>query len=71
MVCSTPRRDLDDRRGVDLVTTRDPSRESVHGHKDRQARLKIREGLRLILTGIEELWRLPRSFETKKEQGRR
>jgi hypothetical protein len=38
---------------------------------EHQARLKIREGLRLVLTGIELLWNLPRSFETKKEQGRR
>lgn len=35
------------------------------------ARMKIRNGLRLLLQGIEELWRLPRSFETKGEKGKR
>jgi len=53
------------------MTDRDPALESVYEYKDRTAKLKVREGLRLVLTGIEELWRLPRSFETKKEQGRR
>lgn len=38
---------------------------------EREAKLKIRNGLRLILQGIEDLWQLPRSFETKKEQGKR
>lgn len=33
--------------------------------------LTIREGLRMVLRGWEELWGLPRSFETKSEQGRR
>jgi hypothetical protein len=37
----------------------------------RQAQLLIREGLRMVLRGLEELWGLPRSFETKSEQGRR
>jgi len=35
------------------------------------ARMKIRNGLRLLLQGVEELWRLPRSFETKGEKGKR
>ena len=36
-----------------------------------ETKLKIRNGLRLVLQGVEELWGQPRSFETKKEQGRR
>ena len=43
-----------------------PREKSTKGIK-----IKIRNGLRLALQGIEELWGLPRSFETKKEQGRR
>lgn len=54
-----------------IVTDRDPANESIHEHKDRQAKLKIREGMRMWLTGFEELHKLPRSIETKKEQGRR
>ena len=49
-------------------------REFIGGtQEDTQAetKLKIRNGLRLALQGIEELWGLPRSFETKREQGRR
>ncbi len=53
------------------MTDRDPAEESIHEYKDRTAKLKIREGLRMVLTGFEELWKLPRSVETKKEQGRR
>ena len=39
--------------------------------KEKAAKLKIRNGVRLILLGLEELWDLPRSFPTKTEQGRR
>lgn len=49
-------------------------REFTNGtQEDTQAetKLKIRNGLRLVLQGVEELWGQPRSFETKKEQGRR
>jgi hypothetical protein len=53
------------------MTDHDPAGEFNHEHKERQAKLNIRNGLRLILQGIEELWKLPRSFETKREQGRR
>ena len=38
---------------------------------ERKRKMLIRNGLRAILQGIEELWGLPRSFETKREQGRR
>jgi len=57
--------------GGGFVTDRDPARESVYEYRERIAKLNIRNGLRLVLQGIEELWGLPRSFETKKEQGRR
>lgn len=50
---------------------RDPAREGVWEHKDRAAKLKMREGIRMFLTGFEDLHHLPRSVETKKEQGRR
>jgi hypothetical protein len=39
--------------------------------EDQRGKMLIREGLRLILMGWELLNNLPRSFETKKEQGRR
>ena len=39
--------------------------------QERASKMKIREGLRMVLTGFEELWGLPRSLTTKKEQGRR
>ena len=39
--------------------------------REAAAKMKIRNGLRLVLQGLEELWLLPRSFETKAEQGRR
>jgi len=39
--------------------------------REHAAKMKIRNGVRLILQGLEELWLLPRSFETKGEQGRR
>ena len=42
-----------------------------HIRKPHAAKMKIRNGARLILQGLEELWGLPRSFETKGEQGRR
>lgn len=60
------------------MTDRDPTKESVFEYKDRlrkiaddKAWMMIRNGLRQMLQGVEELKRLPRSFETKKEQGRR
>ncbi|HUW12500.1 MAG TPA: hypothetical protein VM537_22430 [Anaerolineae bacterium] len=43
----------------------------TNAEREAAAKMKIRNGLRLILQGIEELWLLPRSFETKAEQGRR
>ena len=46
-------------------------RHTEHEERERKAKLKIRDGLRLVLAGLEELWCLPRSFETKREQGRR
>ena len=46
-------------------------RDKEQEQRDHAAKMKIRNGVRLILQGIEELWRLPRSFETKGEQGRR
>ena len=39
--------------------------------KEHACWMKIRNGLRQMLQGVEELKGLPRSFETKKEQGRR
>lgn len=35
--------------------------------REKRAKMKIRNGLRLILLGIEQLWQLPRSFTTKRE----
>ena len=51
------------------MTDRDPPEEFIAD--PRQAWMKIRNGLRLMLQGVEELRGLPRSFETKREQGRR
>ena len=47
------------------------STETRDSEREREARLKIRQGLRLVLRGLEELWLLPYSFDTKGEQGRR
>ena len=44
---------------------------SEDADRDRKCWMKIRNGLRQMLQGVEELKGLPRSFETKKEQGRR
>ncbi len=55
-----------------MTETRTPYSVAVsqdRGQK-RRAKLRIREGLRLILAGIEELWGLPRSFETKRGRGK-
>lgn len=37
----------------------------------REAQLQVREALRMLLRGFEDLCGLPHSFETKSEQGRR
>ena len=47
------------------------STETRDSEREREAKLKIRQGLRLVLRGLEELWLLPYSFDTKTEQGRR
>ena len=49
--------------------------ENVHlsgviDNRESRIKLKIREGLRLVLAGLEDLWGLPRSFETKRERGK-
>lgn len=48
-----------------------PLRQGDVDKRERIAKMKIRDGVRLILLGIEELWVLPRSFETKRGKVKR
>ena len=55
--------------GRDSTGNGDVMREQIDQvRREREALMKIRAGLRLVLRGWEELWGLPLSFETKREK---